>query len=267
MGHSVTFVLGKPAERTPVIAAVVAALRAGGLSVRTVVPSRGEELPSDLDDDALVVQRGLTTQALAELAPWAHKCCNDPIATEAVQDRGYTMATLAAAGVPVPQTRVLADYARARRAGPDQVIKSVDARAGRGAAVLLPGDPAPEDAPFDGPYLVQQHVRGWEAKLYVFGDQVRGLARPGGSGQGGRVAPRRSGHAALARQTGRALGLELFGVDVIASASGAQVVDVNPFPSAAAIEANAELITAHLRARLAAALSGDRCTGPAAPGA
>lgn len=261
MGTSVTLVLGKPAERTPVIAAVVAALEADGVAVRSVVPSRGEVLPTDLGDDDLIVQRGLTAQALADLGPWAQRCCNDPVATEAVQDRADTMTTLATAGLPVPATRVVTDFGDARRMGSGQVIKSVDARAGRGAAVLLPGEPVPEDPPFDGPYLVQQHLPGWEAKLYVFGEQVRGLARPGGIRRGGQAYQPDDAHADLARGVGRALGLELFGLDVIVADAGAHVVDVNPFPSAAAIEGSAELITAHLRVRLASA-----GTPEAAPG-
>lgn len=253
MGTSLTFVLGKPTERTPVLAAVVAALEADGLKVRTVVPSRGEALPPDLDSDTLILQRGLTSQALAGLRPWAEACCNDPVATEAAGDRGRTTATLAAAGVPVPQSRVLDDYEGARQGAEDHVIKSNDARAGRGAAVLLPGEPVPQHPPFDGPYLLQRHVTGWEAKLYVFGDQVRGLARGGGNRAGGQPYRPASIHADLARRAGRALGLELFGVDVMVSDAGAYVVDVNPFPSAAAIEDSADLITAHLRTRLASA--------------
>lgn len=86
-----------------------------------------------------------------------------------------------------------------------------------------------------------------DRKLYVIGDRVAGLLKSGGVG-------RRTGEpfepgpalTALARRTGRALGLEIFGVDVIAGERGPAIVDVNAFPSCNGVHGAAEAIAEHL---------------------
>lgn len=250
---AVTFVLGKPPERTPVVAAVIGALAAGGALIQTVVPSRGQELPLDIAGQRLIVQRGLSRPHLAALEPWAERCCNDPRSVAITGDRQATVNQLAAGGLTVPPAEVVTDYTHVPRSSGKYVIKSLDATIGRGASVLLPNEPVPDQAPFPGPYLVQRFIHGWEAKLYVFGDQVRGLARPSSRRSGGRVFSPGGELVELARGVGITLGLELFGVDVIVTSDRAYVVDVNPFPAASKVAGSAELITAYLRTRVASA--------------
>src|SRR5699024_5041117 len=115
----------------------------------------------------LIAQRGLAPQVLDLLRPWASLCCNDPAATARTHRRADLLEALAGAGLPVPRTRVVPDYQAAREQAAQhdeflQVIKALDARAGRGAGVLMPGT-APAEPPFGGPYLVQEHLVGWEA--------------------------------------------------------------------------------------------------------
>ncbi|MGC0143485.1 hypothetical protein [Pseudactinotalea sp. Z1732] len=270
------FVLGKPAERSPTIAAAIQDLRGRGIDVRTLVPeaasagagssgatgSGGEAGPDDgawrvdgkmrlvrqdLTGARLIAQRGLAPEVLDLLTPWARRCCNDPVATALTHRRAVLLDVLARAGLAVPRTSLEPDYQDARAAG--AVIKAADARAGRGAGVLLPGT-APAEPPFPGPYLLQEHLEGWEAKMYVFGAQVRSARRPGGRQSGGEVYTPAADHADLARAAAGAVGVELCGVDLMITADGPVVIDVNAFPSATKIPGAAGLIAAHLVTRL-----------------
>lgn len=253
------------------IAAAIQDLRGRGIDVRTLVPDvvstgaagAGREagpddgvwrvdgtvrrVRQDLTGARLIAQRGLAPGVLDLLVPWARRCCNDPVATALTRRRLGLLEALARAGLAVPRTSLEPDYRAARAAG--TVIKAADARAGRGAGVLLPGS-APAEAPFPGPYLLQEHLDGWEAKMYVFGAQVRAARRPGGQQSGGEVYTPAADHAALARAAAEAVGLELCGVDLMITADGPVVIDVNAFPSATKIPGAAGLIAAHLVTRL-----------------
>lgn len=248
----VAFVLGKPPERSPVIPEVISQLEQLGAEVRWLAPRAGDTLPDDLDQADLVIQRGLSPALLAELIPYAGRCVNDPVATAAVHRRAELVQALSSAGVPVPASELVADYAAARARARTHLVKAIDARTGRGAGVLT-GDDLPEEAPFEGPYLVQEMVGDWEAKLYVFGDQVRGLRRPRGQDRGGEPMDVPDHLVGMARQVASAVGLELLGVDLMVAGDGAAqawVIDVNPFPSAARVPGAVDLVTAHLRSRL-----------------
>jgi ribosomal protein S6--L-glutamate ligase len=109
------------------------------------------------------------------------------------------------------------------------------------------------------PLLAQHEVSssGDDLKVYVVGDWVRAIRRPfpaetEAEKRGRRVdVPAPIREAALA--CGRALGLELYGVDFLTSGDRFWVVDVNGFPSYRGIDGAVERIGALL---LAGAQSG-----------
>lgn len=240
------------------IHAVMRDLAQRGARVEQVVPkpasARGywsvEGHARRADDDVgragLIVQRGLPGPVLDLLVPWRERCVNDPVATAEVHDRAGLMRTLASAGIAVPDTQVEHDYDAACATG--GVIKAVDAQAGRGATVLLPGS-APSQSPFAGPYLVQQHAQGWEAKLYVLGSQVRAVRRGPEDHTGGELYRPTPEHARLALDVAAACGLEMCGVDAIVTLAGPLVIDVNPFPSAVKIPGAAAIMSEYLYRR------------------
>jgi ribosomal protein S6--L-glutamate ligase len=87
----------------------------------------------------------------------------------------------------------------------------------------------------DGPTLVQEHIPGpgEDLKVYVVGDEVFAVRKPFSETSfavPGRPVPVDEQVRALARRAGRALGLGLFGLDVIESPAGPVVVDANYFP-------------------------------------
>lgn len=253
-------VLGKPPERSPVLPEVIARL-ADRAAVTVHVPTA--DVPVDpvgwaLPSADLVAVRGLGHPALTALAVLEDagvRCCNRIAATLAVRDRALVNRLLAAADVPVPAAVEVPTWADAAvaAAGRSVVVKSADSSRGRGAGVLsAPCGPLPATPPFPGPYLVQEFVPGdgWDRKVYVIGDRVAGLLkrwpRPPDEPRHGEPFPVTDELAAVARGTGAALGLEVYGVDVIEGPDGPAVVDVNPFPSCAGVPGAAAAIADHL---------------------
>jgi ribosomal protein S6--L-glutamate ligase len=253
------FLLGKPPRKSTVLPEIITALVDRGGDVEIHVPAAATDVPGDLPAADLVVIRGLGRAVLAALsareAADGLRCCNGAGATLACADRALLVDALVAAGVPVPPTRVEADWDNVLRgaAGSPVVVKARDALRGRAAGVWLPSDgPLPDVQPFPGPYLLQRFVPsdGIDRKLYVLGGKVAGLHKSAGTAG----ARRRDGipvdpsHdlAALARRAAGAIGLELAGIDILEGTQGPLVIDVNPFPSARGVAGAAETIAAHL---------------------
>lgn len=258
-GPRIALVLGKPPERSPVLPDVIARLD-GRAEVMVHVPSRGapvDPVAWSLRTADLVAVRGLGQRALAALAVVEDagvRCCNRIAATLAVRDRVLVHRLLTAAGVPVPATTEVPTWEDVTAGAAGSVmVKAVDGRSGRGTGVLpAPDGVLPTEPPFPGPYLVQRFVPndGRDRKLYVIGDRVAGLLkrwpRAPGDQEAGVPFPVEPDLEALARRVGAAIGLELYGVDVVVGPGGPAVVDVNPFPSCSGVQGAATSIAEHL---------------------
>jgi ribosomal protein S6--L-glutamate ligase len=90
-------------------------------------------------------------------------------------------------------------------------------------------------AEVQGPMLVQEHIPGpgEDLKVYVVGEQVFAVRKPFSETSfavPGRPVRVDAEVRELALRAGRALGLGLFGLDVIESPDGPVVVDANYFP-------------------------------------
>jgi ribosomal protein S6--L-glutamate ligase len=173
---------------------------------------------------------------------------NPAAATGLCQDRLRMAQCMAAAGLPFPRTVALPALAelapedaaqwpgfplmvksRHNRRG-DLVARVDDAQALRETAARWPHEPV----------VVQEFTAnsGWDHKLWVIAGEVFATLRPaavGGDaardGQSAPVVP--SAPAAwreLALRTGAALGLQVYGVDVLDRAGDPLIVDVNAFP-------------------------------------
>ena len=172
------------------------------------------------------------------------------------QNKIVTSRLLRAAGVPTPRTWVVGDPAElapviARRPlvvkpyqghrGADVLI--VHGLSGLAAAVAAAGP--------NGTVVVQDHVRGpgEDLKLYVIGDEVFAVRKPFSSTSfsvAGRPAPVTEEVRDIALRCGAALGLGLYGIDVIESPDGPVVVDVNYFPGYKGVPGAAALIAEHI---------------------
>lgn len=252
---SVAFVLGKRPRPSTVVAGVIDLLRADGCEVGVHLPHDDPQWsPEWLLDVDLVVQRGLRPDALAALEPAEAagvRCCNPVAATAALTDRLAVAQRLTAAGVPVPATRAAETWdevCAAIAAGP-VVVKSRNGQVGRGAgvAVIRDGRPPAGEA-FPGPWVIQDFVAGdgRDRKIYVVGGQVRGLLKAG-TPTTEAFAPSED-LASLASRAGAALGLDLYGVDLVVGPDGPRVIDVNPFPGFRGIPDAAAMVASHLLA-------------------
>lgn len=253
----IAFVLGKPVRNGSVFPAVFRHLRRCGVPTRVHLPHEADDLtPPWLSRSALIVHRGLKPAALDALADleWAGShCCNPVAPTVLVQDRYSLLRRLDAAGLPVPRSTLAMTWPEvlARAQGGAMVVKAVDGSRGRGVGVVrLDASEPPIEAPFRGPYIMQEQIAtdGWDRKVYVMGRACRGLLKSW---------PRRDPRAAqpfvpepllcdLALAVGQILELEIYGVDFVAGETEPRIVDVNVFPGFKGVPGAARLIADHL---------------------
>ena len=129
---------------------------------------------------------------------------------------------------------------------------------GRGSQVVTgTGRTLPREAPFPGPYLVEERLPadGTDRKLYLAGRSVRGLLKPSTlddshTTSGTAFKPDRA-QVDLAFRVQAALGVHLLGVDLLHTPAGPVVVDVNAFPGFRGVPDAAALVTEHLMEHLA----------------
>jgi hypothetical protein len=125
----------------------------------------------------------------------------------------------------------------------DIVIKAADGAAGRGSRVLFSHEGVPPSAPpFAGPYLIEDRILqdGMDRKLYVAGSRCFGLLKPWPRKQddAGTAFRPSADLGALARSAGRAMGLEIYGVDFV-------------FPGLRGVAGAVDAVVDHVRLRAA----------------
>lgn len=253
MTGSIAFVLGRPAGPRSVLHEVWARLRGAGAQV-TVATVADRDLLQDAWSADLRVLKDLGPVPLRVLADRGLACCNDASATVRSLDKPAVGRALRAAGVPVPDEVLLDDWRAVRRAAGSAPVVVKPRSGSQGEGVLLLDGPAPRTPPGPGPWLVQERVQGdgLDRKLYVVGDSVDAVLRtwPAPADRSGRPEEVDPVLASLARRAAAALGLEVCGVDVLVTADGPVVVDVNAFPGFKGVPGAAERLSAHLLARV-----------------
>jgi ribosomal protein S6--L-glutamate ligase len=251
---------GGPAVN-PVLHALLQDLAETGADLRVRVPeaeivaaggpSRGER-----PDLVLLKTPGALALALASAVEASGVPCLNPApATLRAQDKGATVARLAAAGLPVPATFLSAGSDPGAESSASAVDRSVawvskPTRGVHGYGVAFhesfrealehreASRPAGEGGYVtdEGTRLVQRRVGAGEpdVKVYVAGGEVFAGAKPFGPRSYREDAitpyPLPAAQRELVLAAGEALGLRLFGVDLRTGAGGPALVDVNPFP-------------------------------------
>ena len=216
----------------------------------TAADQRREPWPSDGPADVyLLKSRSPQARAIGYSAQWSGAVVlNSPGATSAALDRWAMATMLDLAEVPAPRTwsfptlSLMARDALTRQFLPwPLVVKS--RTSSRGDLVTLVHDLrgllelVPEWG--DEPVIAQQFVEndGFDIKVWVIGDDLSAARRPGAL----EVCDKTSDVALAADEipdewrrvamaAGAALGLSLFGVDLLITAGGPVVIDVNAFP-------------------------------------
>ena len=226
-------------QREP--AALGAMLRARGARVRVAVS--GEPRSVDiLDGCDLVVARGRSPELLDSLRALETRglpVINRPTAIAAVLDKAFMAEVLADAGVPSPPTLAVPpdDIAQAaERVGFPAIVKPVTGDNGRGISILWSAADARRLAWSESRALVQPYLRsnGRDLKLYVAAGAVWAVEKPSPLGRDTTPVRRvrlTGEQRSLALRCGELLGLELYGVDCLATPAGLFVIEVNDFPN------------------------------------
>ena len=160
---------------------------------------------------------------------------------------------LEAAGIPAPRTFVTGDLSLAAPLVREMplVIKPYLGWRGEGVRIVrtereLYALPPPQE-----PVVVQEFVPGpgEDLRVYVAGDRVFATRKPFSSESfavPGRQVDVSDEVRRIALRCGEAFGLSLFGLDVIESAAGPRVVDVNYFPGYKGIPEAPEVVAGHI---------------------
>ena len=246
---------GGAAAVNPVVQTLLTDLTAAGAEVRTRVPEYEVTDPRRLLHEQrpdLVLLKTATTLALSlAVADEAHgvRFLNGARATLRAHDKAMTVARLASAGIPVPETFLLAQGAEGAPSSATRgawVAKPTRGVHGRGVA-FHSSFPATLDAPAaldahgsyvvdDGTRLLQRRVGGDEpdTKVYVADGKCFAAHKQFSPSS---YATDDVSSVALDRATeemilavGETLELNCFGVDLRFAEEGAIVIDANPLP-------------------------------------
>ncbi len=258
MSEHIGFLLGKPVKSGTIIADLLLQLTANQIKISLYYP-HDSDVPSPpwLKEAALIVHRGLQREVIEALECEAQGVpqrlwCNPLEASVKVYDRQWLHDRLASSGLPVAKTQVAKTWTDVPSGVESVVIKACDGWYGRSSRVYISHGKRPVKAPFTGPYVVQAYIDhdGMDTKLYIVGDRVFGLYKcTRSSGQGAVAFVPSSELITIARGVGKALGLEIYGVDILEAQDGPVIIDVNPFPGFRGIDSASQELAKYLSAR------------------
>jgi ribosomal protein S6--L-glutamate ligase len=246
-----------PPVPSPVLLEVFASLERRGFQVGSSIAEerlwRTDRLGARDDLYVLKSHTELSLSLAGVLHAQGARILNPYRSCLAAQDKIVAFRLLREAGIPAPRTWTAGDPARVRELlaeGP-LVVKPFRGHRGHGVRTiwterdLVPGLPA------QGPLVIQQQVEGTgeDLKVYVIGDAVFAVRKPFSPDsftRPGRPAAVTDEVRQIALRCGEALGLGLFGLDVIEGRDGPVVVDVNHFPGYKGVPDAAPLIADYI---------------------
>jgi ribosomal protein S6--L-glutamate ligase len=152
-----------------------------------------------------------------------------------VRDKARVTAALKIAGLPVPDSCISSDVRSAAEilGGLPVIVKPVRGTSGRGIEIIRSFE---DEARLPrGPHFVQRFDRlnGDDLKVYVIGDEASIVRRPfpAQTLEEKHGFPMRNREIeAIALKVGKLFELEIYGVDIVETASGPVIVDVNACP-------------------------------------
>lgn len=248
-----------PPVPSPVLVEVFALLRRRGFTVTQAIPedilTRPDMVRAEADLYVVKSHTELAFSVAGALHAAGATQLNPYPAWVATQDKIVASRHLRAAGVPVPRSWVTADLSLLADVVARTPLVVKPHRGHRGAGIRVARDPQELAAVTLGaePVIVQEHIAGpgTDLKVYVVGDDVFAVRKafsPTSFSQSGQACLVDDELADIARRCGRALGLGLYGVDVIESPAGPVVVDVNTFPGYKGVAHPAPRIAAYIAA-------------------
>lgn len=248
-----------PAKPSPVLLEVYELLARAGHEVTDGIPEEALVRPDLLRPEADLYVIKSHSEVAFSLAGALHAAGADQLnpypSWVATQDKVVASRYLRAAGIPTPRSWLTADLSLLAPLIEERPLIVKPHRGHRGAGVQVARTPAELAAIAVGeqPVIVQELVPGpdEDLKVYVVGEEVfavRKVFSPTSFTVAGRPCPVDPELGDIARRCGQALGLGLYGLDVIESPDGPVVVDVNTFPGYKGVPRPAPLIAEYITA-------------------
>jgi ribosomal protein S6--L-glutamate ligase len=253
------FILARrvPPVPSPVLEEVFDILGRRGFEIDAGIPEetvvRPDRLSCEHDLYVLKSHTELSLSIAGVLAAQGARLLNPYESCLATQDKIVASRRLRAAGVPAPRTWVTGELERLAPVVAERPLVVKPYRGHRGADVTVVRSAA--DLAALGrptlPMIVQEYVEGSgeDLKLYVVGTQVFAVRKPFSPTsftRPGRPCEVDGRLQAIARASGRALGLGLYGLDLIEGPDGPVVVDANTFPGYKGVPDVAPLIADYI---------------------
>jgi ribosomal protein S6--L-glutamate ligase len=260
---------------SPMMPEAVSLLREWGAQVDVIYPEERcvalSQVKVEHDLYVLKSETELTLSLAGALHAAGAAIVNPFPAASVLKDKIVSTRILAAAGVPVPETWVTGSprqLATLLDQGPI-VVKPYRGSKGRGVQVVWDPDELDQIAAEDGPVYAQHYHRpdGLDRKIYDIGGQLYGVLRrwPARSYEeklGEPFTVDAELHA-IARRCGEALGVELYGVDVVVSQGKPWVVDMQCFPGFKGVPQAALRVADYLYGAAERVLAGEPVAAPA----
>jgi len=262
-----------PERKSPIFPEVVRLLESKGADVDIIRP---DEQATDLDDvrvehDLYVLKSGTETALsfAGALHTMGAAILNPYPASALLRDKVITSKVLQAAGVPVPDTYVAGRVEQLEpllAAGP-LVVKPYRGSQGQGVRVIRDSTELAQAPTAPGPVFAQRYHEpdGADYKIYSIGGTHFGVRRTwpvksyeDKQGMPFVLSPELS---EIASQAGRALGIALFGIDVVLSVGRYYVVDASSFPGFKGVPDAASLLAEYIHSAGARVMRGEPLLG------
>jgi ribosomal protein S6--L-glutamate ligase len=246
-----------PPIPSPVLEEVCHILSRRGFSVDGGIAEdmihRSDSLAVEHDLYLLKSHTELSLSLAGVLDAQAGQLLNPYLSCAATQNKIVAFRRLRAADVPVPRTWVTGDLSLLRPIAETLplLIKPYLGHRGVGIHIIRRAADLDRMPPPSGPAIAQEYIQGADEdlKLYVVGDEVFGVRKRFSSKsftRAGRPCAVTSELCDVARRSGRALGLGLYGLDVVESPDGPFVVDLNYFPGYKGVPGAAACIASYI---------------------
>jgi ribosomal protein S6--L-glutamate ligase len=238
------------------------------LEVFDILARRGFEVTSGIPEELLVgpdrveVEHDLYvlkshTELALSMAGVLHTLgaplLNPYMSCVTTQDKIVASRRLRAAGVPSPRCWTTGDLALIAPLIDETPLIVKPHRGHRGAGIAIVRNRSELDAldPPQGPVLIQEHVpgNGEDVKVYVVGESVFAVRKEFSATsftRPGRSCAVSAELEEIAVTCGEVLGLGLYGLDVLETAAGPVVVDVNYFPGYKGVPGVAPIIAEYV---------------------
>lgn len=245
------------AQRQP--ASMMAALAARGCSVRLIDPQNASETGDDgwLRSLDIVVARGRSQDLLNLLAAAESHglpALNSHAAISAVHNKVEMTARLAAGRLPMPRTYIDTMERLAARLAPAHyplIVKPIFGDNARGIQVFQSADELRAVQSCE-PVIGQRFLDtdGFDVKLYAIGYEVWVVRKPSPLAANTSAEPEllpltREAYE-IARRCGKVFGLQLYGVDCVATPRGLAVIEVNDYPNYSGVPQAGERLARHV---------------------